>query len=309
VSREAKLAAVAASQYGVFTLAQARAAGFTDAAIRQRRRTGVWREVHRGVLALAGAPRSSRSDLSAALLARPGSLVSHESSGRLLAMRYVLPPPRPIVSTPHRSHPLEGVDVRRRRRLDVLGTASVDGLAVTDRATTLIDLAETTRSKRFERIIDDQLSAHLVEIEDLIDRFDLMARRGAPGIALARSVLMARCGDVVASESDLEQRFRESVAPHLSVRPTYQFLPPWRTEGVGRVDVAFPAQLLIAELDGRRWHLRDVQWEHDHERDQIAMAHGWHTIRYTYRQVRDSPRRVASNLDTILQLGAGSVAG
>jgi hypothetical protein len=210
-------------------------------------------------------------------------------------------------SAPRASRLLEGVSVHRRVDMDRCGRDSIGGFDTTDRATTLIDLAATTRARRYERIVDDQLSSHRLEIAELVQRFDLLGVRGKPGVALARSVITSRAGGLVVATSELEQLFRERVAPLLPVEPAYQFLPPWRTEGIGRVDVAFPAQNVLVELDGRRWHLRDEQWEIDHRRDQDALAHRWMVVRYTFQQIRHDSASVADNLACILVPGADVV--
>jgi hypothetical protein len=303
MSPDERLAAVAAAQHGAFTLSQAREAGFTRAMVRHRRDQRRWLDLHPGVMAIAGAPPSWQRSLSAAALARPAGLVSHESAARLLRARFVEWTDEPTISTPRGGRLLERVTMHRRTDLDRCGRELVSGFMTTDRATTLIDLAATTRPRRYERIVDDQLSSHRIAIAELVQRFDLMGVRGKPGIAQARAVIAARAGGLVVATSELEHLFRERIAPMLPVQPTYQFLPPWRTEGIGRVDVAFPAHRLLVELDGRRWHLRDEQWEIDHRRDQDALIHGWRTARYSFQQVRLESVRVAEHLACILVPG------
>jgi hypothetical protein len=308
-SPDARLTAIAASQFGRFTIRQATEAGFTEAKVRRRRGVGLWIDIHPGVLAVAGSPPGWEADLWAAQLARHGSFVSHASAAQVHGMSFVEPPRRPSISGGRNHHPLPGVDVWRRRDIERCGLVVARGLRITDRPTTLVDLASVTRPRRYERIVDDQLSSHRVSLPELIDRFDLMARRGAAGIALARRVIAARAGDLIVAESELEARFREVIAPKLPIEPTDQFVPPWRTDGIGRVDVAFPTRRVLAELDGRRWHLRDEQWEADHRRDQEALEHRWVTPRYTFDQIRFRPASVVDNLTRILELGAGSAAG
>ena len=275
--------------------------------IRHRREQGRWIDLHPGVMCIAGSPDSWQRRLAAATLARPNGLVSHEIGARLHRMRFVEWTDRSHDQHPASSRLLGGVQVHRRVDLDRCGREIVGGFVTTDRATTLIDLAATTRAHRYERIVDDQLSSHRLEITELVQRFDLMGVRGKPGIALARSVITSRAGGLVVATSELEHLFRERVAPLLPVEPTYQYLPPWRTEGIGRVDVAFPAQRVLVELDGRRWHLRDEQWEIDHRRDQDALVNRWTVARYTFDQVRHDSASVAGNLACILVPGADVV--
>lgn len=153
-------------------------------------------------------------------------------------------------------------------------------------------------------MLDDQLSSHRVKLDEAVLAFEWQARRGKKGIALARRLLEQRLGGLAASESELEHLFRERVEPYVQHLPTYQFRPSWRTDGVGRADVGFPAHAVLAELDGRRWHLRDADFESDRRRDQDALERGWRTVRYTYKQLNEEPAYVARNLGRILELAA-----
>jgi hypothetical protein len=304
MSPDQHIAEVAARQHGVFTATQARDCGFTEATIRQRRRAGRWTDLHPRVFVIAGAPDSWQRRLSAATLARPRCVASHESAARLHRMRYVDWTDQPTISTSRSSRLLDEMTVHRRVDLDRCGRELIGGFDTTDRPTTLIDLAATVRPRRYVRIVDDQLASRQVAIDELVHRFDALAARGKPGIAVARSVIDERAAGYVVATSELEHIFRERVIPHVAARAVFQFLPPWRTDGIGRVDVAFPDHRLIVELDGRRWHLRDEHWNSDQRRDQEALAHGWVVVRYTYRQIRDEAARVADNLACILVRGA-----
>jgi hypothetical protein len=218
-------------------------------------------------------------------------------------MRYV---PRGVVSLigGRSSRGLPGVVVHQPRRGPGPQVVTIEGLTVTDRATTVIDLAAVLAPQRFERVLDDQLSSHQVGLDELVAAFERQARRGKKGVAVARHLIEARLGGLAASESELEHLFRERIEPHLPVTPVYQFRPSWRGEGIGRVDAAFPDHKLLAELDGRRWHLRDIDNENDHRRDQDALEHDWRTVRYTYRQVTKDPASVIRNLRKLLELDA-----
>ena len=296
-----RIAEVALAQHGAFTYAQARSAGFSGKMIRQRRESGRWTQLHPDVCCVTGTPPTLLRDISAATLARPGALVSHASGARLHRVS-LIPPGPPTLSGSQHHEPLDGVRLRRRRDLDRCVVVRIAGLPVTDLATTLFDLAADLGRQRYERVIDDQLSAHRVGIDQLATAFERHARRGREGTARAREVLAARAAGQVITESELEALFRSRIAPLLPIEPTYQFLPPWRTDGIGRVDVAFPAHRFLVELDGRRWHARDEQWEEDHRRDQAALMHGWRTARFTYRQVRAESEAVAQTIISVLDL-------
>lgn len=300
-SIDESLDALASIQHGTISRLQSLDLGATPRMIQTRVRSRRWIRVHPGVYRTAGAPDTWLARAWAAHLARPDALISHQAAARLHRMRYVDGAPVSI-SEPRPRGPLVGVEVHRPRRPHPSPPELVAGLPVTSRAATIVDLAAVQRPSRLIRIVDDQLSSHLLDLPDLIGAFNAQARRGKKGSAPLRQILVERAEGVAASRSELEHRFRERVVPLLSVVPDFEFLPPWREhEGVGRADVGFSLQQVLAELDGRRWHLRDQDYEADRIRDQEALEHGWRPVRYTYRQISEEPERVARNLNRILK--------
>jgi hypothetical protein len=82
------LAALAETQHGVITRAQARADGVSPAMIKRRLRTGRWEELGQGVYRVAGTVRTWHQDLSALTLAvGRGTAASHRSAAALLGIR------------------------------------------------------------------------------------------------------------------------------------------------------------------------------------------------------------------------------
>jgi hypothetical protein len=297
------IAELASRQHGAFSREQAITLGANRGTFSRRIESGRWVRRHPGVFLIGGVPRSWPTELSAAVLARPGALVSHQAAGVLHRMRYV---PRGVVAISDdrpRWTGLAGVEVHRPRRLIRERTTVVDGFPVTDRASTIVDLAGVLGTGRLTRVLDDQLSSHLLDLPDMLCAFEQQARRGKKGIASLRALLEERAGGVAATRSELERQFRQLVLANVPVPATFEFLPPWRSDGVGRADCAFPTHRVLAEVDSRRWHLRDQDHEADLRRDQDALEHDWRTVRYSYRHVTEHPVSVVSSLRRILELG------
>lgn len=123
-----------------------------------------------------------------------------------------------------------------------------------------------------------------------------MARNpGARGTARLRRVL-ARLDPCAAwTREELERRFlllcRSSGLPAPLVNASIpiegrEFVP----------DFFWPAQRLIAETDGFETHGTRQAFEDDRRRDQLLDAAGYRTLRFTWRQLRDEPERVAATL-------------
>src|SRR6476660_3667716 len=79
-----RMDALAATQHGLITRAQALALGLTAEGIRHRVRQGRWRAVSRGVFCVAGAINTPhRRALAAVLASGPGATLSHRSAAAL----------------------------------------------------------------------------------------------------------------------------------------------------------------------------------------------------------------------------------
>ncbi len=71
---------------------------------------------------------------------------------------------------------------------------------------------------------------------------------------------------------------------------------------VGRytVDFLWPDRPLIAETDGCRYHRGRQAFEDDRARDAELRLLGYEVVRFSYRQVFESPARVARLLAALL---------
>jgi very-short-patch-repair endonuclease len=70
------------------------------------------------------------------------------------------------------------------------------------------------------------------------------------------------------------------------------------------VDVLFPAQRLVVETDGWRYHRTRAAFERDRERDAALTRVGHRVLRFTDRQIAGDPRTVAATLAAALAAGA-----
>jgi hypothetical protein len=68
-----------------------------------------------------------------------------------------------------------------------------------------------------------------------------------------------------------------------------------------RPDCMWPAQRLIAELDGRDVHRTDRAFEGDRQRDRILLVEGWRSTRVTWRQLHGEPAAIAADLRDLLK--------
>jgi very-short-patch-repair endonuclease len=69
---------------------------------------------------------------------------------------------------------------------------------------------------------------------------------------------------------------------------------------VYRADLAYEAQRLAVELDGRRYHASPEQWERDIKRDLALATIGWQTIRLSHQRLTRDPEGCRRDVRRVL---------
>ncbi|MGH9053818.1 MAG: DUF559 domain-containing protein [Acidimicrobiia bacterium] len=290
-SRERRIRLIGEIQHGMVTRGQLLALGMTDRMVEFRLRAGLWDRVVPGVYGLPGRVKDRRSSLAAATLALPGAVVSHESAGIVHQLPGV--PHVAAVTVAYRTtHSFPGVVVHQSTDLTPADIVTHDRLRVTSLSRTILDLARVLRRERLERVVDHCLTARRVDIAVLRTQLDSVARRGKPGIRLLRAVLDERGPGYVAPESELERLAMEVLTTGGLPEPERQVTLLWGSSEPHRVDFAYPEARLVIEVDGRRWHTRDLDFERDRRRDNLATLAGWRVLRFTWGQLQEEPARV-----------------
>jgi very-short-patch-repair endonuclease len=295
---DARLAALAARQHGVVSLAQLLELGLGLKGIAERVRTGRLHRIHRGVYALSPArPRTEGYWLAAVLACGPGAVLSHRSAASLWQLR---PSAAATidVTVPARSgrKKRRGIRVHRSGRLRREETVVRDGVPVTTVARTLLDLADVLPTQALKRAIDES---------EYRGRFDLTSltavvennpgRRGAKVLALAKEPAQR-------TRTDLEDDFLAFCRRHGLPRPDVGI----EIQGY-EVDFAWADAHLIVETDGLAAHRTRRAFEDDRIRDRRTLRAGYHTIRLTDRALRHHQQEVARDLrDLLTQAGTSS---
>lgn len=247
--------------------------------------------VHAGVYAV-GLPREDAlAQAAAAVLAcGPGALLSHWSAAALWGLGPEWPR-RPHVALPRGDRRPRGVKVHRCRTLTRADGKRRRGIWVTSVARTLLDIAPAYGERRLRRIVNDALVADLLlpsALEELLQRCPTHP---------ATKRLRPFVDDLdEPTKSELEDAFAEFVRRHGLPTPRTNF----RVAGVER-DIVFERERVIVELDGWRYHRSRASFEGDRERDTVALAAGFVTVRLTWRRVHGVPAAEAARLLEILE--------
>jgi very-short-patch-repair endonuclease len=269
--------------------------GISAEEIKARLGRGTLYRIHPGVYAVGHRDVSPDGRLMAAVLAAgPGAVLSHRSAGRVWGM--VRWGGVVEVTRPRKFRGREGIRCHRST-LREDEWVFVDGLPVTSIFRTLIDLAA---------VLDRQaLSAALNEMEvrgltDAVRLDDLIARHaGRRGIANLVGVLQERRPSGVA-RNEFEQSFVQLVEASGLPRPRLNADLHVRGRFV-EIDALWESQRLAVELDGRAVHGTGASFESDRKRDRLLLSEGYRTMRITWRQLRDEPDPVLSDLRQALK--------
>ena len=268
-----KLAAV---QYGLVSIRQARACGATKSGIRSRCLGPDWDAPTARVLRLVGAPSDAWQLLMlGALDAGPGAVVSHAAA----AFVWRLP-----------GFPLRGVEVSRSRArsncavqaatahhprlLPEHHVTELRGVPVTTLARTVFDLAGRIHPGRLERLVDTVVArgpSVLTALHAVVHDLGAPGRDGAS--AMAR-VLQSRPAVHVAPASGLEARFCEILA-RAGEPPLDRQVDLGGHDWIGRVDFVDRRLGVVVEVDSDLHHTSPLDRAADARRDEALRRAGW----------------------------------
>ncbi|WP_028067473.1 type IV toxin-antitoxin system AbiEi family antitoxin domain-containing protein [Solirubrobacter soli] len=270
----ASLVSLAASQHGVLTVAQLRAAGLTGSVVSKRVRRGELHRLHHGVYAL-GHPALSREGvwLAAVFAGGPGAVLSHLSATALLVVldRFRLGPPDVLVpSNSHRR--VEGVRFRKCTSLDPRDVTVANGIPVTTVARLLVDLTD---------LLTPHQLVYVIKQAAYRKRLDLAATRRAMERANGRRNLTAltRAIDLYLNGS------AGTKSPHedafLALWGARRPEPLVNTQLAGfEVDFLWPESMLVVEIDGGG-HGRPTAQRKDALEDRVLRGAGYTVLRFT----------------------------
>jgi very-short-patch-repair endonuclease/predicted transcriptional regulator of viral defense system len=273
---DARVARLAAEQFGVVSADDLRRCGLSYKAVEVRVASGRLHVVHRGVYAVGhrNVPLEGRF-LAAVKACGPNAVLSHFSAAAFYELvrwddRY------PEVTAPaarthrgirtHRSSMLEGHDVTRHK-----------GIPITTPARTLVDLAGTLGYRPLRRAVREAQRTR-VSTRQLLDTLNRLGpRRGVTKLAgiLATGHAPTR--------SELEDAVLDLILAGGLRQPDVN--APLTIDGRRVIpDFRWPDQRLVIEADGAAWHENRLAREDDAERQALLEAHGERVLRITWAQ-------------------------
>jgi len=303
----AAVAALAQRQHGVFTRAQAIAAGYSVGAVEGRIRRGRWSVVDHGVYRSAETPTSWHQRLMAACLAGPG-LASHRSAAVLWDLPGFTTDVVEVTAVRHRRRKAPDVIWHETIRLGEGDVTEIDTIPATRPTRTILDLGAVVDDAALLRALDDALRRRLTTVARLQAALDDFGdrRRGSGRVRRALALRLA----APVPESVLETEFDELIRRFALPTPSRQWVI--RGDGglaVARVDFAYPAARVAIEIDGARHHLSRDDWTRDMQRQNDITSRGWQVLRFSADDIRSTPEIVKTKILGTLHFGPASPAG
>jgi hypothetical protein len=295
MNHRAEVARIMARQHALVTRAQARACGMTDRAIDRMVASGAWTNLGHAVYHLAGAPFTWHTRVMAACLG--GSAVASHRTGAVLLGLDAFSPGPPEVIVPHGKHfRPEGVRVHEVRDFDLRDERRLHGIPTCSPDTVLFQLAGLVGWEATGAAMDSAIRQGLTDWPALYRALTLHARRGRKGTVLFRTMLDTRWGTRIP-----DSRWNRQVADLLidaGVEAPVLEHEIYGPDGelVGRVDLAWPRQMVIVELQSMKYHLNERAFHADPLRRNQLQRLGWLVLEYTWRYYVDHPARLCEEV-------------
>lgn len=269
--------ALAARQRGLITYEQLRALGFSDAAIAWRLAQGRLHRIHRGVYVVGRRELSQEGVFLAAVLALgDDAVLSHFGAAALWECWTGGASPVDI-TVPRRVRSRVGIRAHQVAELPRAATTISRGIPVTTPARTMRDLAGTMYSGRaFRRVVHEALARRVVSLVALQAEVDRAPPR-CPGIGRLRAEIAGGAKPTRSGlEDDVVELLRRHHAPSFETNVHVPGTPDWV-----EVDVLFPAQKVVIEVDGARWHSTPFRRELDAYKQALVEKAGHQLMRVT----------------------------
>lgn len=224
----------------------------------------------------------------------PGAALSHASAAALWDLRSSASALVDVtIEVPWRPGP-KGVRLHCVRGLDERDLTVRDGIPVTSMARTLLDLAEVVPLRQLERAVEE---AERLRVFDRMAVEEACARiRGRHGIRPLRAVIGGFEPISQVTRSELERRFLKHCINAGISRPQVN------TQVAGyEVDMCWPEEQLIVELDGHEFHGSRRAFEADRIRDADLQLAGYRVIRITHRRLEMEPEAAMQRVRGLLE--------
>ena len=286
--------ALAMSQNGVISYAQARDRGLSRDAIHRRVHSGSWIKLLPRVYSIAGVPPSWLREVTAASLwIGSKGVVAGRAAGALWRLDGCPEGAIELLTTGAAKAPNSMIRVRHTRVLSQADRTLHRGLPVTAPARTLLDLATVVSHEELELAVEDALRRGLsseARLRWMLDR----EWRNLPGAKALRTLLVRKPGRV--TDSALEVKLFALLRRSGVELPGRQVEIYEGDRFIARVDLGYRDQRLAIEAHSYRFHSGRGAWERDVQRDKAIRRAGWRIIYVTHEDLTQRSTQVLRDI-------------
>jgi very-short-patch-repair endonuclease len=296
LSTDAVLARIGAQKWPVVRVERLFELGLSRYDVRHRIARGQLHRQFVNVYSVGRRDLPRRGQLYAALLAAgEGAFLSHQTAAADRGLRKSQP--REIhVTVPHTWTPPRqpGLVVHRTTLLLPSDVTTSYGLRVASVPRILVDLAPRTAARDLSALITAAVRRQSFRPVDVAAAIAL--RAGHPGMLKLAAAMARYDPNATDRSSEFERSFeRHERTDSRLPTPVYNMrLDGWE------LDVAFVAQKVALELDGRPYHVAVQDFDKDHRKDRKLTILGWTPVRITEFEWEYGQKEVLEDLYTIL---------
>jgi very-short-patch-repair endonuclease len=288
------LAALAKSQAGIFTSAEAVAAGVPSSTISRWVRAGVLEHIGSSYYRFAGQPDDWNQRVKVALGdTGPQSWLTAGSAARVHGFDGFNSFDSVIVLVPtgHRNRRSAGAIVRSTSTIRIIDRTTIDDTRVTSASRTIIELARDCTEAELEKAVDSAIRDGGTSVVFLSKQLAQLRVRGRAGVRAVEKVLRDSGGT-----NALERRFLRLVREARLPKPRCQVIH--RSDGVtvARVDFQFTDTNIVVEVDGQIAHARPHQRQRDAQRRRELDHLGLRVLTFVHADVFDRPTDVVRDV-------------
>ncbi|MFP5327571.1 MAG: type IV toxin-antitoxin system AbiEi family antitoxin domain-containing protein [Acidimicrobiia bacterium] len=297
----ASIAAAARTHFGLVTRSQLMRLGLSEGQIKRLARDGLLERVHSGVFRIGGSPRTPEQLLLAATLAAgPGAVASHRGAAWLWGL---VDDPTVEISVPLERLPrLAGVIVHRSTDLHATWRGMRRRIPTTSPMRTIVDLGAVAPTL-VEDALDEALIARFCTVAAVERELARLARPGRSGAGVLRRVLRERALADGIPDSRLEPVMARLVRRYDLPRLVFQHdVYDDQRRFLGRVDFACVDLKVAIEIDGWSSRATPRRFQSDLSRQNALTLVGWTFLRFTKRDIVETPGAVAEAIRSHLRV-------
>jgi very-short-patch-repair endonuclease len=270
-------------QDGVITLAQARHSGLSQDAVERRVSSGAWRRCSRGVYFVDDRPFTNAARIRAEVWSHGPSATACGLAAAWWHGIIADAPDHIDVTVPlSKSGRSRWASSVRRRNLAPADVIVRRNLRLTAIPLTVLESVAVTHS----RAIMDAALQRGVSLDQLHRAHTRNARRHGATLA-GRLLKEASDGARSKAERLLIRLLRAAkISGWRANYPVCGYV----------VDIAFPAQKVVIEIDGWAFHTDQATFQHDRTRQNRISLGGWQVLRFTWRDLTEDPQRVIAEV-------------